>query len=96
MNNFWFIAYFICINFVSGIVFAYDKSAAKRKRQRIPELTLHFLELLGGAFANLLIMYTLRHKNRKFSYWAWTWLFGIGWVIIYSYHYIVKSLILYI
>jgi len=85
MNNFGFAVYFICINIVSGIVFAYDKSAAARKRQRIPELTLHFLELLGGAFVNLVLMYTLRHKNRKFTYWVWTWILGIGWVIFLKY-----------
>jgi uncharacterized membrane protein YsdA (DUF1294 family) len=90
MNNFAFALYFICINIISGIVFAYDKSAAIRKRQRVPETTLHFLELLGGTFANLLLIYTLRHKNRKFSYWVWTWILGIGWVIIYSSHCFIK------
>jgi uncharacterized membrane protein YsdA (DUF1294 family) len=87
MNTFGFAVYFICINIVSGIAFAYDKSAAARKRQRVPELTLHFMELLGGAFVNLLLMYTLRHKNRKFSYWVVTWILGIGWVIAISHFY---------
>lgn len=65
---------------VSGVLFAYDKNAARNNRRRIPERTLHFFELLGGVVANLLLMYTLRHKNRKFSYWVWTWLVMIGWV----------------
>jgi len=75
------LAYLTFINLVSGIIFAYDKSAAARKRQRIPELTLHFLELLGGAFVNLVLMYTLRHKNRKFSYWVWTWILMFCWIL---------------
>ncbi len=80
-----FYIYLIIINFVSGIVFALDKQAAIKNRRRIPEKTLHSLEILGGAFANLLLMYTLRHKNRKFSYWAWTWLVAIGWIILFSF-----------
>lgn len=73
--------YLLLINLLSGILFAYDKNAAKNNRQRIPERTLHLLEILGGAFANLLLMYTLRHKNRKFRYWVWTWLVMVGWII---------------
>jgi uncharacterized membrane protein YsdA (DUF1294 family) len=82
MNNSGFIIYLILINFISGIVFAYDKWAAISKRQRISELALHLLELPGGAFENLLIMYTLRHKNRKFSYWVWTWVIAIVWLLV--------------
>jgi uncharacterized membrane protein YsdA (DUF1294 family) len=74
--------YLLFINLISGIVFAYDKQAAKKNRRRIPELTLHLLEIPGGVFANLLLMNTLRHKNRKFSYWVWTWLVMIGWMIV--------------
>ena len=74
--------YFVFINLLSGFIFAYDKNAAIRGRRRIPERTLHILELLGGVFANLLLMYTLHHKNRKFSYCAWAWVIMIGWVII--------------
>lgn len=73
--------YFVSINIISGILFAYDKKAAKNNRQRIPERTLHLLEILGGAFANLLLIYALRHKNRKFSYWVWTWVVVIGWIL---------------
>ncbi len=80
-----FYFYLIITNLISGVVFAYDKRAAIKNRRRIPELTLHLLEILGGALANLLLMYTLRHKNRKFSYWVWTWLVATGWVILFSF-----------
>lgn len=76
------IVYLACINVFSGLIFSIDKQAAIKGRRRIPERTLHLLEVLGGAFANLLLMYTLRHKNRKFSYWFWTWLVMIGWVVV--------------
>lgn len=83
--------YFVFINSLSGFIFAYDKNAAIRGRHRIPERTLHILELLGGVFANLLLMYTLHHKNRKFSYWAWTWVIMIGWVsVAYVFLFVVK------
>ena len=77
--------YLLIINFVSGILFAYDKQTAKKNKRRIPEITLHVLELLGGVFTNFLLMYTLQHKNRKFSYWFWTWLIFSGWAIMLFY-----------
>jgi len=83
--------YFVFINLLSGFIFAYDKNAAIRGRRRIPERTLHILELLGGVFANLLLMYTLHHKNRKFSYWAWTWVIMIGCLsVAYVFLFVVK------
>jgi uncharacterized membrane protein YsdA (DUF1294 family) len=77
-----FYIYLIIISLISGVVFAFDKSAARKQRRRIPERTLHLLEMLGGVFINLLLMYALRHKNRKISYWGWTWLFFVGWFLI--------------
>jgi uncharacterized membrane protein YsdA (DUF1294 family) len=74
--------YLACINGLSALIFSIDKNAAIRGRRRIPERTLHLLEILGGVFVNLVFMYTLHHKNRKFSYWVWTWVIGIGWLIL--------------
>ena len=77
---YWY--YIGIINLLSGLLFAFDKQAAINGRNRVPERTLHLLEALGGVVANLLLMYTLHHKNRKFSYWIWTWVVQIGWVVI--------------
>ncbi|NDP22821.1 MAG: DUF1294 domain-containing protein [Paludibacter sp.] len=79
-----FATYLLTINLVSGILFAYDKQAAKKNKPRIPEITLHVFELLGGVFANIFLMYSLRHKNRKFSYWLWTWLIMSSWIVIFT------------
>jgi uncharacterized membrane protein YsdA (DUF1294 family) len=87
MHNYLCWYYVGTISFLSAIIFAYDKHAAKNNRHRIPERTLHLLEALGGVFANILLMYILLHKNRKFSYWVWTWLMLIGWVILISHMY---------
>ena len=77
---YWY--YIGIINLLSGLLFAFDKQAAINGRNRVPERTLHLLEALGGVVANLLLMYTLHHKNRKFSYWIWTWMVLIGRVVI--------------
>ena len=79
--NYWFWYYIVVINIVSGILFATDKYAAIKNHQRIPEKTLHIFEILGGVFVNILLMYTLHHKNKKFKYWGWTWITGIIWSI---------------
>ncbi len=73
--------YVVIINLVSGLIFAYDKYAAKRNKKRLPEQTLHFFEFIGGVFANIFLIYIIRHKNRKFNYWIWTWLIFIGWLL---------------
>lgn len=74
------VLWFVFINIISSILFIYDKNAAKSGNRRISEKTLHLFEVLGGVFVNLLLMYTLRHKNRKFSYFIWTWLFLFAWL----------------
>ncbi len=82
MNNSLIDLYVATINVASGLVFTFDKQAAIKGRRRIPERTLHLLEIMGGVFTNLLLMYSLRHKHKKFSYWMWTWVIGIGWVMV--------------
>lgn len=73
------ICYFAIISLAAAIVFAHDKHAARKGKWRVPELTLHILELLGGVFAIVPMMYLIRHKNQKFSYYAWTYLILMAW-----------------
>ena len=81
-----FFIYLIIMNLLSGILFAYDKHAAIKNHRRIPERTLHILEIAGGVFSVFLLMYIIHHKNRKFRYYGVTWVVLMGWVIIlYSY-----------
>jgi len=76
-----FFIYLIVINITSGILFMYDKLAARKNNRRIPERTLHILELLGGVFANMVLIYSIHHKNRKFRYFWVTWVVMMGWVL---------------
>lgn len=77
-----FFIYLTIINIASGIIFLSDKHAAIKNRRRIPERTLHFLEILGGVFVTILLMYSFHHKNRKFGYYGVTWVVLIGWIVI--------------
>jgi len=80
ITHYILILWFVFINIISSILFIYDKNAAKSGNRRIPQKTLHLFEVLGGALVNILLMYALRHKNRKFSYFIWTWLFLFAWL----------------
>jgi len=81
-NETIFLIYLIAINALSGILFLQDKRAAIKNRRRTPELTLRVLEMMGGVFANLLLMYSIHHKNRKFRYYGVTWVVMMGWVTL--------------
>ena len=85
IENSW-ILYIVIINLISSLLFIYDKNAAKSKQRRISEKTLHLFEFLGGVLINIVLMYTIKHKNSKFSYYFWTWIILIAWIIsvIYS------------
>ena len=80
------ILYIVAVNIVAATLFSYDKFCAETHRWRIPEKVLHLLELMGGVAAVLVFMYALRHKNRKFSYFIWTYLILALWLLgIYAY-----------
>ena len=59
-------------------IFCYwrDKRRAQQKAWRIPESTLHFLELIGGWSAAFWMQRLIRHKIRKVSYQTTFWLIG--------------------
>jgi uncharacterized membrane protein YsdA (DUF1294 family)/cold shock CspA family protein len=59
---------------VTWIAYALDKHAAQQGRRRIPENTLHLLELLGGWPAALIAQRVMRHKTRKPGYRRVFWL----------------------
>ena len=79
------ILYLGVVNLFSGILFSWDKRAAKNGLRRVPEIRLHLFELMGGVFINWILMYTIRHKNKKFSYYAVTYLLLFLWIAVIMY-----------
>ena len=52
----------------SFVMMSIDKQRATQRRRRIPEQTLHLLELAGGWPGSLAAQHIIRHKNRKVAY----------------------------
>ena len=81
-------AIYIVVSVVTFFVYAKDKAAAQRGRQRTPEMTLHLLALLGGWPGGLVAQQFLRHKSIKaefrVSFWATVFLNLIAFVALSS------------
>ena len=67
------------------IAYGLDKRAATRGRWRVPEASLHLIELLGGFPGALLGQHAFRHKRRKARYMIIFWLIvalhAVGWLL---------------
>jgi len=76
------LTYLIIVNIISSILFYIDKHNAVNGRFRVNESLMHFIELLGGVFMIFLLMYILRHKNRKLDYFLVTYAILVFWIFI--------------
>jgi uncharacterized membrane protein YsdA (DUF1294 family) len=65
--------YLAAINAATFFTYAYDKRAARKRKRRIRERTLHLLALLGGSPAALVAQQLFRHKNAKRSFQLIFW-----------------------
>lgn len=61
----WFWIGYLAYNALVFALYGLDKWKARRGRWRIPEETLLWLALLGGAAGALLAIYLVRHKTKK-------------------------------
>lgn len=68
------LAIYIGVSLLTFIIYAADKSAAKKGAWRTQESTLHLLSLAGGWPGALIAQQTLRHKSKKQSFQAVFWL----------------------
>lgn len=65
----YFLGYLILINIITFIAYGVDKSKSRNKQWRIPESTLIFLGLIGGAIGGLMAMVIFKHKLSKKSFY---------------------------
>lgn len=56
---------YLAASLVTFILYAMDKAAARKGRQRTPESTLHWMAVLGGWPGALIAQRILRHKSIK-------------------------------
>ncbi len=77
-----FFRYLVVLNVIAAILFIYDKVAAAKRKRRIPENLLHFFELAGGVFFVVPLIFLIRHKICKFSYYRITYLLMIVWTLV--------------
>ena len=63
-------------------LYALDKQRARDKGWRVPEVMLHFAELLGGWPGAFLAQRRLRHKCTKWSYQVVFWLIVLAHVYV--------------
>lgn len=61
----WLPALYAVMSVITFLTYAWDKSAARRDRRRVPEQTLLTLGFLGGWPGALIAQQSLRHKTRK-------------------------------
>lgn len=73
-HNQWPVWCYLIVSAVTFIIYAMDKLQAKRGGWRVPEQTLHGLELAGGWPGALLAQRLLRHKSSKSGYQMVFWL----------------------
>lgn len=64
------IIYYFLINIISLLLYGTDKKKAERHLRRIPEKTLFFSAVLGGALGALAGMELFHHKTRKQYFWV--------------------------
>lgn len=57
--------YLLIINIISFLVMGWDKRAAIKHNQRIPEKTLFIVAFIGGSLGSISAMILFHHKNRK-------------------------------
>ena len=62
------LGFYLVASLFTFIMYAIDKSAARKGAWRTKESTLHLLSLAGGWPGALIAQQKLRHKTRKFSF----------------------------
>ncbi len=72
----------LLLSFLSYMMYWLDKEAAQRGGQRIPESTLHLVDLLGGWPGALVAQQWFRHKTVKTSFQFAFWCSALGNLVL--------------
>lgn len=78
----------ICMSLIAFFLYGLDKYKAVHHRWRIPENTLIFVSLAGGAPGALLGMRTFHHKTRKWKFRILVPLAAILWMVLLGYRFV--------
>jgi len=70
----WAAGYALALGVITYWMYAFDKRRAEQGGRRVPETSLHFLELLGGWAGAWIAQQWLRHKCSKAGYQVVFWL----------------------
>lgn len=76
----WLAAWYVLVNLLTVCAFWRDKRRAEKGAWRIPEKSLHSLELLGGWIGAVWAIFKLRHKCAKPSFLFVTFLAAVAHV----------------
>ena len=89
MKDIWLIIliYLAAVNLFGLIIMGVDKSRAKRRKWRIPEVTLFLVAVIGGSIGSIAGMYIFRHKTKH-------WYFVVGMPVILVLQ-VIAALIMY-
>ena len=64
---------YLVLSLLAILFYGVDKFAAIKGWQRIPEASLHLLEITGGWPGAFIAQKLFRHKSKKKSYQVWFW-----------------------
>ncbi len=81
----YLLIYLLLINTITFLVYGYDKHAARKKKWRVRESTLHMLALIGGSPGALVAQQLFRHKTVKRSFQLVYWGIVVAQVLMATY-----------
>jgi uncharacterized membrane protein YsdA (DUF1294 family) len=80
--------YFLFINIVTFVVYAYDKFVSKHaSKRRISEIELHTFAVIGGFLGATLAMAIFHHKIAKSSFLVKHIVILLIWIVLITYYF---------